>query len=79
MDEKVDVNSLREGSCPCYGCQKRVLGCHSMCKEYKDWVTSRMILQEKWRKEHGGASEARVFEVQSKTKLKADNHRRRRK
>ena len=26
--------SLRQRKAPCYGCQKRQLGCHSTCEEY---------------------------------------------
>lgn len=74
----VDVNSLRNGSCPCGNCKQRTLGCHSSCEDYKNWKNSRKTLQDNWRKEHRGESEAWVFEVQSKTKMKADNHRRRR-
>ena len=22
---------------PCYGCEDRVIGCHSKCKRYNDW------------------------------------------
>lgn len=72
----IDINSLREKSCPCYGCQKRQVGCHSGCEEYKGWADSRKILQENWRKENSGSSEARVFEIQAKTRMKADKHRR---
>ena len=74
----VNINSLRDGSCPCADCRDRTLGCHSSCDDYKQWKVSRKTLQENWRKEHGGSSEARLFEVQSKTKMKADKHRRRR-
>ena len=23
--------------CPCKGCDRRLVGCHSLCAEYKDW------------------------------------------
>ena len=75
---EVDVNSLRNGSCPCGGCDERELGCHSCCKKYQNWKESRKSLRKEWKEKNGGATEARLFEIKSKTKMKADNYRRRR-
>lgn len=74
----VDVNSLRNGSCPCGGCGERKLGCHSSCERYQHWKNSRKNIREEWKKKNGGASEARLFEIKSKTKMKADKYRSRR-
>lgn len=24
-------------ACPCHHCERRVVGCHSQCSDYKDW------------------------------------------
>ena len=24
-------------NCPCNGCERRIVGCHGLCNEYKDW------------------------------------------
>lgn len=74
----VYINSLRNGSCPCGGCEERTLGCHSSCEKYQNWKGSRDAIRNGWRKENGGSSEAELFEIQSKTKMKAEKHRRRR-
>jgi len=28
-------------NCPCKGCDKRCIGCHSDCEQYKEWKTDR--------------------------------------
>ena len=74
----VDVNSLRNGSCPCGGCGDRTLGCHSYCERYQHWTESRKIIRADWKKKNGGATEAELFEIKSKAKNKAEKYRRRR-
>lgn len=32
---------------PCYNCQDRVLGCHSLCKKYKEFARFRKEQNEK--------------------------------
>ena len=26
-----------QGNCPCKGCEKRTVGCHGKCQDYKNW------------------------------------------
>lgn len=74
----VNVNSLRDGSCPCANCSERKVGCHASCGSYKDWVESRKALRDAWWEKNGGAYEAGVVEIKGKSKICADKHRRRR-
>ena len=27
--------------CPCKGCDRRLIGCHGLCHEYREWRTER--------------------------------------
>ena len=29
---------------PCYKCEKRVIGCHSTCEDYKVWLEKRSVV-----------------------------------
>ena len=31
---------------PCKGCEKRVVGCHGVCKEHKEWKDSGVEIKE---------------------------------
>ena len=32
--------------CPCKGCNKRAVGCHAICKDYKNWQSSGIEIKE---------------------------------
>lgn len=54
---------------PCYNCEKRTLGCHSKCEEYKGYAQKNMDNNEKRRESHVKRKLVEDFEFGIKTKM----------
>lgn len=38
---------------PCYGCTRRTITCHGVCREYQDWTQEREAINADLRKKKG--------------------------
>lgn len=56
-------NSIREG--PCIDCLKRVLHCHSNCKDYIDWRNDLLKTKDKIKKDPRNIQTARYHKYTS--------------
>ena len=60
---------LNRDDAPCKGCQKRVLGCHSVCEDYKKYHTEKENEREHQKVLNDAYWDAREF-TQRKKKTK---------
>lgn len=54
---------------PCVDCQKRHVGCHADCEDYKEWKVEQMSVEEDKRKQRKGNSILNSYTITQKAKF----------